>query len=98
MQNCAKCHSQSPDTTHICHECGADLREHSTTATALREMLNNPRVRAIRLSVPEDACPACRALQGIYAITNVPSLPVAGCSEPNGCTGFYEPILNEVFP
>ena len=98
MQICSKCQTQSPDTIHTCPECGADLTIHSTTAEAIHDLINNPRVRAIRLSVPEGACPACRAVQGTYAKSDTPKFPVEGCSGENGCAVFYEPVLNEVFP
>jgi len=65
---------------------------------ALKRILANPRAIAIRLAVPEDACPVCRAVEGTYPKDQAPALPVEGCSEANGCRGFYEPVLDEIYP
>lgn len=98
MQTCTRCFTQSPDSVHICPKCQADLNELSSTAVALKRILSNPRVRTVRLAVPVDACPACQAVEGTYPKDKVPALPVEGCSEPNGCRGFYEPLLDEIYP
>ena len=98
MQTCSQCYTLSPDTEKVCSNCQADLREVSTTAVALKRIIANSRAVAVRLAVPEDACPACRAQEGTYPKDQVPVLPVEGCSEPNGCLGFYEPILDEIYP
>ena len=98
MQTCSKCFSLSPDSAKLCTNCQADLREHSSTAVALKRILANPRIVAIHLAVPADACPACRAVEGTYPKEQAPVLPVEGCSEPNGCRGFYEPVLDEIYP
>jgi len=65
---------------------------------ALEKFIASPRVDNIRLVVPSTACPACRAMEGTYPKSGVPALPVEGCSEPNGCQCFYEPMLNEIYP
>jgi hypothetical protein len=65
---------------------------------ALKRILANSRVIGVRLAVPENACPACRAVEGTYPKDLVPALPVEGCSEPNGCRGFYQPVLDEIYP
>jgi hypothetical protein len=98
VQTCTRCFTQSPDSVHICPKCQADLNELSSTAVALKRILSNPRVRTVRLAVPVDACPACQAVEGTYPKDKVPALPVEGCSEPNGCRGFYEPLLDEIYP
>lgn len=98
MQTCGVCNKQSPDDVTICGRCGADLREKSQTALALERMRANDRVSLVRVSVMDDACPACDALQGAYTKDKAPSLPVEGCSHALGCRCFYEPVLTEVYP
>ncbi|HRF50777.1 MAG TPA: hypothetical protein PLC98_24320 [Anaerolineales bacterium] len=66
---------------------------------ALNRLRNNPRVSLIRVSVADEACPACQALQGAYAKDVVPALPAEGCSCPNGRPAvFYDPVLEEIYP
>jgi hypothetical protein len=67
-------------------------------AAALERFRANPRVGKIRLIVPNDACPACRHLEGEYEKDEVPELPLLDCSHPLGCRSFYEPKLEEIFP
>lgn len=98
VRTCSRCNAQSSDSTLICPNCGADLQELSTSAISLKRLRQNERVLVIRLVVPDDACPACQAAEGTYPKDAVPSLPVEGCSCPNGCTCFYEPMLSEIFP
>ncbi len=98
MQTCSVCNDQNPDEAQVCHNCGADLRELSTTAVALARYRANPRVAAVRISVMPDACPACQELQGVYPKDQVPALPMEGCSHENGCRCFYAPILTEIYP
>jgi hypothetical protein len=74
------------------------LRELATTAVALKRIRLNPRVLNVRVAVPQDACTACLAVEGTYPKEKVPALPVEGCSEPNGCCAFYEPLLEEIYP
>lgn len=98
VQTCPRCNAQSADATVICPNCGADLRELSTTAVSLKRLRQNPRVLTIRLVVPDDACPACQAAEGTYPKETAPILPIQGCSCSQGCTCFYEPMLSEIFP
>jgi hypothetical protein len=98
MQTCSRCSTQSPDSALTCPKCQADLREYSATAVALKRIRANARISAVRLAVPDDACPACMAVEGTYPKDRVPTLPVEGCSEPNGCCCFYEPVLEEIYP
>jgi hypothetical protein len=98
VQTCSRCSTQSADTVLVCPQCQADLREFSTTAAAIKRIRSNSRVRTVRLAVPVDACPACQAVEGTYPKDKVPALPVEGCSEPNGCRAFYEPVLDEIYP
>lgn len=98
MQTCSKCQTQIPDAASICPICGSDLHDFSTTAVALMKFQANTRVTNVRLVVPDTACPACLEAEGTYPKNGVPLLPVEGCSEPNGCQCFYEPMLNEIYP
>lgn len=98
MQTCSRCSTQSSDTVLVCPKCQADLRALSTTAVALAKFRANPRVKLVRLAVPEGACTVCRLQEGTYPKEKVPALPIDGCSEPNGCCCFYEPMLEEIYP
>jgi uncharacterized protein (UPF0212 family) len=98
VQICSKCQVQSPDTIQNCPNCGADLREWSNTAVALKSLQENPRVIYVRISVSQDCCPACRQAEGAYAKEVAPKLPVEGCSHPLGCRCFYQPVLEEIYP
>ncbi len=98
MQTCSKCHIQSPDSALFCANCSADLREFSTSSVALAHFLDNPRIDVLRLVVDEDACPACQEYAGNYSKDEIPVLPVPGCSHPDGCRCFYEPLLTEIYP
>ncbi len=98
MQTCGNCHAQAPDDAGLCPRCGYDLRVHSETALARARMQANERVHLIRISIANDCCPACAAVQGSYPKDSVPALPVEGCSHPLGCRCYYEPVLTEVYP
>lgn len=65
---------------------------------ALKHFQENPRVKNIRLITYEDCCPVCASFEGTYQKDEVPSLPIEGCSHPNGCRCFYEPMLNAIYP
>jgi RNA polymerase subunit RPABC4/transcription elongation factor Spt4 len=98
VQTCTKCNQISPDTETNCTNCGVDLSEYSEYAVSLKKLQNNPRVLSIRISVAKNACPTCRAIEGVYAKESAPKLPIEGCSQPKGCDCFYAPILDEIFP
>lgn len=98
MQTCSVCNYQSPDSELNCINCGADLSELSKHAVQLKELIANPRVIAIRISVAKTACITCREIEGVYSKETVPSLPIEGCSNSYGCVCSYAPILDEVFP
>jgi len=98
VQTCSRCNIQSGDSLTICPNCGADLQELSITAVSLKRLRQNSRVLVIRLVIAADACPACQAVEGTYPKDKVPTLPVKGCSCGQGCTCFYEPMLNEIYP
>lgn len=98
MQTCSKCQVQSPDDARQCPSCGAELPKWAVTSVALRDFQNNPRVLYVRISVAHDCCPACRQIEGAYAKDSAPVLPAEGCSHPNGCRCFYQPVLDEIYP
>lgn len=98
MQTCSLCNTQSSDSVEFCPSCGANLKEKSTQAVALKQFQNNPRVKNVRLVVANDACPACQQLEGTYDQFQVPALPVEGCSHKDGCRCFYVPMLDEIYP
>jgi hypothetical protein len=98
VQHCTRCNTQSPDTVQDCQNCGADLSEFAKTAVTLRKFIENPRVFAVHLIVHEDACPVCQQIAGTYPKDQAPLLPVEGCSHPQGCRCFYQPLLETLFP
>ena len=98
MQTCSKCFTQASDTEQICPNCKSDLSEFSVAAATLKKFQENPRVVAVRVSSPADACPVCQETKGTYPKDKVPRLPVMGCSHPRGCLCFYEPVLDEIYP
>jgi hypothetical protein len=66
---------------------------------ALDRLKKNDRVMLIRVAVPDDACPVCMSLQGVYTKEQVPVLPPDGCSCPGGRSRvYYEPVLAEIYP
>lgn len=98
MQTCGDCNTQSSDVANTCPNCGANLAERSHTALARKALQANNRVRLIRISVMNNCCPACAAMQGAHPKHSVPILPVPGCSHGLGCRCYYEPVLTEVYP
>ena len=98
MQTCSKCFHISPDNELQCVNCGADLSEFSEHAITIKQLIENPRVIAIRVSVGKNACPTCRLVEGVFAKDSIPGLPVEGCSGAKGCECSYAPILDEIFP
>jgi hypothetical protein len=96
MQTCSKCNASSPDDALTCVSCNADLLEFSVTTVALKRMQANPRIRSIRVSCADDACPDCYELLNTYSKNEAPHLPHPGCSHENGCRCFYEPVLEEM--
>ncbi len=98
MQTCNRCKTGSADTATRCPRCGADLGRESESAVALARLQANPRVYRIRLVEHEDACPACRSVDGEFPKPDVPLLPIPGCSNGLGCRCFYEPALSDIFP
>jgi hypothetical protein len=95
MQTCSICNAASPDDASHCVNCASDLGQFSLTAVALKRMQENPRVRAVRISIAGDACSHCYELMKTYPKNKVPVLPHRGCSHGNGCRCMYEPVLEE---
>jgi hypothetical protein len=95
MQTCFKCNASSPDNALNCVHCDADLRNYSTTAVALKRFRANTRVKAVRVTVADDACPVCYEALKTYPKDKVPRLPLEGCSHERGCRCFYEPVLSD---
>ena len=52
----------------------------------------------VRILAHRDACPYCRAMEGVYSFEDVPELPHEECSHPNGCRCFYAPVLDYYGP
>jgi hypothetical protein len=98
VQTCNSCHTQSLDNVAVCPNCQSDLRIHSTTAVALEKFRLNPRIKSIRVATSEGACPTCVEVQGTYSKDEAPDLPIEGCSCPNGCCAFYEPVIIDIYP
>ncbi len=98
MQTCSICNAGSVDLVTNCSDCGANLRENSLRAVALRRFRENPRVQYVRVIVASDCCPACHELEGAYALDEVPDLPVEACSHALGCRCNYQPFLTEIYP
>ncbi|MCL4261605.1 MAG: hypothetical protein KJ069_00245 [Anaerolineae bacterium] len=65
--------------------------------TAL-EKIKNGLATKVRILVPADACPVCRAIEGAYDFEDVPEIPPEGCSCPNGSNAFYAPVLDRYGP
>lgn len=80
------------------HVKGATTQSDSSPAVALKRMQNNPRIRAIAIIAPAEACPACQQLVGTYAKDHVPPLPTEACSHPLGCRATYLPVIDELYP
>ena len=95
MQTCSRCNATSPDDALNCVSCNTNLNEFSATSVALKRMQSNPRIRSIRVSASDDACPHCYELLKTYSKNEVPHLPHPGCSHDNGCRCVYEPVLEE---
>lgn len=80
------------------HAKGATAETDNSPAGALKRMQNNPRIRAIAIIAPAEACPACQQLVGTYAKDHVPPLPTEACSHPLGCRATYLPVIDELYP
>jgi hypothetical protein len=65
---------------------------------SLKQLIDNPRVRDIRIIVPPDACPVCQSIAATYTKDKLPQLPPEGCSCPRGFEGYCQPMLNVIYP
>lgn len=65
---------------------------------AALEKIKNGLATKVRILVPPDACPACRAIEGAYEFGAVPEIPPEGCSCLNGSKAFYAPVLDRYGP
>jgi hypothetical protein len=72
--------------------------EKTAAMEALKKFRENPRVKSVRLITYADCCPVCASFEGTYTKEEAPSLPIEGCSHPNGCRCFYEPMLTIIYP
>jgi hypothetical protein len=98
VQTCSQCQTSNPDSATHCRNCKADLSQWSKLAIFRKELQENPRVSYIRISVNDDCCPACNAVEGVYSKESVPALPVDGCSHNLGCRCIYMAVLDELYP
>ena len=65
---------------------------------AALEKIKNGLATKVRILVPPDACPACRAIEGAYEFDAVPEIPPEGCSCLDGSKAFYAPVLDRYGP
>ncbi len=52
----------------------------------------------VRILVAGDCCPVCQHFEGVYALDDVPELPLEGCSRTGGCNAAYAPVLDHFGP
>lgn len=62
------------------------------------EKIRNGLATKVRILANQDSCPVCTATEGAYDFDKVPALPMDGCSHPDGCRCFYEPVLDRFGP
>ncbi len=65
---------------------------------AALEKIKSGLATKVRILVPADACPACRAIEGAYEFADVPEIPPEGCSCLDGSKAFYAPVLDRFGP
>ena len=68
--------------------------EHQATLENIKSGL----ATRVRILVPQEACPVCRAADGAYEFDDVPPLPLEGCSCKYGCRAYYAPVLDRFGP
>lgn len=73
-------------------------RRKAEAEAALKRMQENPRISKVVVTVPADACPACRDVYGTYEKDAVPALPMELCTHPLGCRSYYQPFIDELYP
>jgi hypothetical protein len=74
-----------------------NARRYAENRAAL-EKIKNGLATKVRILVPADACPVCRAVEGAYEFEDVPEIPTEGCSCPNGNNAYYAPVLDRFGP
>lgn len=70
------------------------IEEQRAEQNAALERIRNGLATRVRILVPADACPVCRAHEGAYEFNEVPELPLEGCSRLGGCHTVYAPVLD----
>lgn len=65
---------------------------------AALEKIKNGLATKVRILVSQDACPACRAVEGAYEFEDVPEIPPEGCSCLDGSKAYYAPVLDRFGP
>ncbi len=71
------------------------FEEYRAEQKAALERIRNGLATRVRILVPADACPVCRAYEGAYEFDEVPELPLEGCSRPQSWDyATYEPVLD----
>ncbi|MFQ5399668.1 MAG: hypothetical protein ACE5E7_08735 [Anaerolineae bacterium] len=68
--------------------------EHHAALKNIRKGLSTK----VRILASHDSCPVCKAIEGAYDFDDVPTLPVEGCSHPQGCRCHYAPVLDRFGP
>jgi hypothetical protein len=92
-----KTEQKSPSVTRISDR-SLEAWENSEAYAALKVLKANPRINAIIIAAPANACPLCQELTGTYPKDQVPPLPIDSCSHPLGCRAFYMPVIQELYP
>jgi hypothetical protein len=92
-----KTEQKSPSGTKISDR-SLEAWENSEAYAALKVLQANPRINAIIIAAPANACPLCQELTGTYPKDQVPPLPIDSCSHPLGCRAFYMPVIQELYP
>lgn len=64
----------------------------------LLQKIKNGLATKVLILANADCCPTCRQQQGAYEFDEVPSLPIEGCSHPQGCRCTYAPVLDRFGP
>ncbi len=70
------------------------IEEQRAAHQAALERIRSGLATRVRIFVPADACPVCRAHEGAYDFDDVPQLPLEGCSCVMGSRAAYAPVLD----
>lgn len=74
-----------------------DTRTEKDYAAALQKIKSGLATK-VRILAPDDACPVCTSLAGVYSFEDVPELPPEGCSCVTGTRLMYAPVLDQYGP